>query len=277
MTQTISRPASGAAAQRHGFTLVELLVAMAVGTIVIGCALASLNALSNQWLVNSALVRSRAEARLTMDCLRRDLESALRAAPGDWLLLRPSTLATGGAPASNELYLLATSQDHTTNQLGDVWALGYALALADPLNSGGPDPRRALYRLRLNPPDVFANGIESTDWWNLFWLPRRSGLDAPPNLLAQNAVFRCEAIVEDRATKISHRVPLDRNVRINATGVVIDPPLAALQSSALRLTAINLSLVILRPEGLTLLRERQVLTDDQWRRFGDTFSERINF
>jgi len=141
--------------------------------------------------------------------------------------------------------------------------------------AAGPDARRGLYRLRVNPSDVYASGIEAGAWWQDFWQPRRTGLDAPLNLLAQAAVFRCEAVVEEIATGIVHRVPLDRTVRAGAEGVMITPALGAVPAHGLRLTALELTLVILRPEGETMLRDHQSLT--VWRRFGDTFSKRIIF
>lgn len=263
--------------RRHGFTLVELLVAMVVALAVIGGAFTVFNALSRQWQSNSGLIRSRAEARLAMDVLRRDLMATVRSAPGDWLYLRPGTVAAAGAPVSNELYLLSTSPDRVAGEDGDVWALGYALAVADPFEPGGPAPRRGLYRLRIKPTEVFADGIETDKWWQNFWQPRRPSLDASANLLADGAIFLCEAVVEERATKNKHRVPLDRQVRAHAGGVTIEPALGALSASGLRLAAVEVTIVILRFEGATMLRDRQSLTPEQWRRSGDTFSERINF
>ena len=102
-------------------------------------------------------------------------------------------------------------------------------------------------------------------------------MDASANLLADGAIFLCEAVVEERATKNKHRVPLDRQVRAHAGGVTIEPPLGALSASGLRLAAVEVTMVILRFEGATMLRDRQSLTPEQWRRSGDTFSERINF
>lgn len=262
---------------RHGFTLVELLVAMVVALMVIGGALTVLNSLSRQWQANSGLIHSRGEARLALDWLRRDLMATVRSAPGDWLYLRPGTVAAAGAPVSNELYLLSTSPDRVAGEDGDVWALGYGLAVADPFEPGGPAPRRGLYRLRIKPTEVFADGIETADWWLNFWQPRRPRLEAGANLLGDGAIFRCEAVVEDRATKNKQRVPFERRVRAHAGGVTIEPPLGALPASGLRLAAVEVTVVILRFEGATLLRDRQSLTAEQWRRTGDTFSERIDF
>jgi len=77
----MNKRAAHPALRWSGFTLLELLVAMAVGLAVIRSALLVFQVLSRQWQTNSALVRNRAEARMALDWLRRDLESAMRAAP----------------------------------------------------------------------------------------------------------------------------------------------------------------------------------------------------
>lgn len=266
----------------RAFTLIELLVAMVVATLVIIVSLSILNGLSQQWGANVGIVQGRAEARLALYSLRRDLEATVRAAPGTWLLLQPATMATGGGPASSEIYVLSTTQDRADTPAGDVWAVGYAPSLADPFQQGGLDLHGGLYRLSIKPTDVFASGIETQSvdkdwWWKDFWQPRRSGVDAPLNLLAAAAVFRCEAIVENRQTKVLQRVPSDRNVQAGAFGVRIKPALGTTNESDLRLAAIDITVVILRPQGAVLLRDRKTLTTEQWRRFGDTFTEHILF
>ncbi len=273
------QPARYQAVCARAFTLVELLAVMAVAALLMAGAFSVLNGLSGQWLLNAGVIQGRAEARLALERLRRDLEGAVRSAPETWLLLRPATMAAAGSPASTELYLLSTSQDRAAPVAGDVWAVGYAPSLADPFLAGGPDTRRGLYRLSVKPTDVFSTGIESTtgDWWKDFWEARRTTLDNPPNLLVAAAVIRCEATVEDRQTRVLQRVPTDRLLRAAASGVTIEPPLGTTTAANLRLAAIDITLIVLRPEGAARLRDRKTLTEQQWRQYGDSFSERIIF
>lgn len=261
------------------FTLIELMVAMAVASLVIVSALTILDGLSKQWGANIGIVQGRAEARIALDWLRRDIEAGVRSAPETWLLLQPATIPAGGGPSSTELYVLSTSLDRADPVAGDVWAVAYAPGLADPFQTSGSDFRRGLYRLSVKPTDVFATGIETKtgDWWNDFWQQRRVGVDAPPNLLVAAAVFRCEVTVEDRRTKVLLRVSPDRNVRASASGVTIVPQLGTATAGDLRLAAIDITLIVLRPQGAALLHDRQSLTAEQWQRFGDTFSEHILF
>ena len=95
----MNKRAAHPALRWSGFTLLELLVTMAVGLAVIRSALLVFQVLSRQWQTNSALVRNRAEARMALDWLRRDLESAMRAAPRIGSISSPRRSRRAAPPA----------------------------------------------------------------------------------------------------------------------------------------------------------------------------------
>ena len=84
--------------QRNGFTILELLVAASISVILIGLFLTISSNILDAWTVSRDSLSSNAKARIALDTLATDLESAiLRSDQGVWLacdLLQ--TTATSG-------------------------------------------------------------------------------------------------------------------------------------------------------------------------------------
>ncbi len=187
--------------RRGAFTLLELLVAMAVVSIfvVIAVELAAAT-LKRAEGVNSKL-RANMQARVVMDWLARDLQTSLvRRDGGEWLRMEPTNLAVGSLslPMSRlmlfsqagELHLSSAGSTTVTNS-GPA-AVSYETDYCDPITlQANRWNTTALFRVTVEPQETFDNGFAAQTPYNLaddFWdsLPTGVGQREAQHLLIQN-------------------------------------------------------------------------------------------
>jgi prepilin-type N-terminal cleavage/methylation domain-containing protein len=161
-------------AKRSGFTLMELMVAMAITTIIVTVLVSITSIALETWNRSRSELRASRQAKGMTDILARDFEGLVLRRNGlnEWLSARsPSTLqGSASLKSANaaELDFLTAATDRYDGNIGiptkdlggDVSSVGYRLAYKDPLESGksGSDTF-VLYRKLANPDVTFKSII----------------------------------------------------------------------------------------------------------------------
>lgn len=156
----------------RGFTLVELLVAMAI-TIIILTVLVSVTAMAlDTWNRSRSEVRAARQAKAMIDSMARDLESFVsrKGNSFQWLYAKSEPPADGPknqvSPNAVDLIFFSAATDRYDGKVGtiddlggDVSAVGYRLAYKDPIAGADVDNYKTfvLYRKIVNPDVTFAD------------------------------------------------------------------------------------------------------------------------
>lgn len=156
-------------AKRSGFTLMELMVAMAITTIIVTVLVSITSIALETWNRSRSELRASRQAKGMTDILARDFEGLVLRRNGlnEWLSARSADLqGSKSLKSANaaELDFLTAATDRYDGNIGiptkdlggDVSSVGYRLAYKDPLESGkaGSDTF-VLYRKLANPDETF--------------------------------------------------------------------------------------------------------------------------
>ncbi len=267
-----------------GFTLVELMLSMAITAIIVSAMVALIGTASDTWARNSAQVRAARQAKVFIDTMAKDLESMV-SRPGNrfgWLHAEMDTSAnlpnvTRGQAGSSEaaaLTFMTAATDRYLGQVGtaadrggDISCASYRLRYQDPID-GGTDPETStfvLYRLLVDPDETFANLLGQEDLG--------AAIDAYSQQMADRENFICENVHQFTITFLvevqrSHgngtrpetvRATLSSDApagRFTVTGSGLDTDItvagvSAEQLAAGRLRAVEISLSVLSDAGIT--------------------------
>lgn len=193
--------------QRSAFTLIEIMVATVVMVILTGIVIQITSEVLKVWNRSSGKLTSNAEARIAMDLLTQDLETALfRDNNLTWLESQQVNL---GNPFGNnssfkttELKLFSPALDRPAGA-GDICGISYLLKYSDPITgsaASGTERTFILYRNVIDPGTTFDNlmgqnnqeSLDDAQWSD------NSTIDGGRNFLASNIVdFRVDFYVED--------------------------------------------------------------------------------
>ena len=137
---------------QRGFTLVELLVATAVLSLMVVMLMEILNRTSSAWMLGQAQSERRQSARSVADVISRELQPALMPVdPADTgslqFMLNPTTLPTAFRNPDALFWQAPIAADRTR---GDVAEIGYFLKW-DTTTPGSPHP--LLCRFSVDPTD----------------------------------------------------------------------------------------------------------------------------
>ncbi len=208
---------------RSAFTLLELLVAMAVLALFVTLAFQITTGALNQWQAVNSKLKLNMQARMVLDWIERDLQTALvRQDGGEWLRIEPYELEAVGTlkfPATKLMLFSQAGERHvdpdntvTSDEdpatLSGPAAVAYDMAYVDPLTLAPTRPRPGLFRLALDPGYTFLKGfVENTpenlrtDLWDV--LPQDIGVIRPEHLLVENVcAFRIRVEFADAAGSI---------------------------------------------------------------------------
>lgn len=146
--------------RKSAFTLIEIMVATVVMVILVGLVIQITSQVLNVWNRSSGKLSANAQARIAMDLLTQDLETAVFRNNGMmWLeatqdnLTNPFTIS---GYKTTTLKLFAPALDRPEGP-GDICAIGYLLDYRDPVDgvSGGDDQTFVLYRNVVSAEDTF--------------------------------------------------------------------------------------------------------------------------
>lgn len=162
---------------RRGFTLIELMVAMAITTIIVTILITITSVSLNTWNRSRAEIRAARQAQAMTEIMARDFE-AMVTRPGnnfEWLIAKTSVVdSIDGiqSPNSSDIIFFTAATDRYEGQIGvdgedlggDISAVGYTLEYKDPIDTAGSNfPTFVLYRKLVNPDETFANLLGKDD------------------------------------------------------------------------------------------------------------------
>ena len=220
----------------RAFTLVELMVAMTVSSILLLALLQALGAVTGVSSRTAGRIEAEREARATFEILARDLESAVRSSDLSWIQagVDPAPPVAGGNP--HWLTFLAVPRDHDSSQPGDLCALSYRLGLLRP----DPDPSSpaipALCRLRIDPDEAFGSALTGGELRDGFFTDRET---ANPESRDQRHWFSSGV--------------LDFQVRFLDANGSLDPGTHSEAEVRSRARFLEITLEVLTPQGRHLL------------------------
>jgi prepilin-type N-terminal cleavage/methylation domain-containing protein len=165
---------------KRGFTLMELMVAMAITTIIVSVLVSITSIALDTWNRSRAELRSSRQAKSMIDTMARDFESLVtrRGNTNEWLSAVASPNQSIGdqskITSSNaaELYFFTAATDRYDGKIGtatdlggDVSCVGYRLEYRDPIDNTGSSQFKTfvLNRLLVNPDETFTKLLGKTD------------------------------------------------------------------------------------------------------------------
>jgi len=163
---------------KRGFTLMELMVAMAITTIIVTVLVSITSIALETWNRSRAELRASRQAKAMIDTMARDFESLVtrRGNTSEWLSAIANTQEIGkkvkSSNASELVFFTAATDryngkigDPTGDKGGDVSCVAYRLEYRDPIQPGGASNFETfvLNRLLVNPDDTFRDLLGKTD------------------------------------------------------------------------------------------------------------------
>lgn len=280
---------------KQGFTLVELIVAMAVTTLIITVLVGITSVAIDAWKRSRAEVRASRQGKAMIDSMARDFESMVsrKGNSFEWLYAAtPNTLPGSDQPAkikeastnALDLIFFTAATDRYDGQIGvsgqdeggDVSCVSYQLAYQDPVAATANTNYGtfALYRKLVNPDDAFTNLLGQTDLKAAF-NSYASDVTKTENFVCENVyqftvTFMIEVTRTSGSTTTKLTVPVvmgpsqTNSLKIQGTGIVTSyagSGVTADEIKAGRLAGVQISLTVLTDFGLEQLRVRSFAND----------------
>lgn len=281
---------------RRGFTLIELMVAMAITTIMITILVTITSLALDTWNRSRAEVRAARQAKAMVEIMARDFEAMVTRAGNnfEWMVAESGGVVGGGgsqSPNSADLIFFTAATDRYNGAVGtpddeggDISTVGYSLRFKDPVSRAGSDfPTFVLYRRLVDPVDAFRDLIGSENLKEAFATYQRE-LEARENFVCENIyqfsmTFHVETTTTTAGVTTTRTIPVTlgqgstNSVRIRGGNLVVDPAVAAIQPGS-RITAVEVSLTVLTDTAINAMRNR-TLPEDFIRKNSFQYSKRI--
>lgn len=244
---------------KRGFTLIELMVAMAITTIIVTILISITSMATDTWNRSRAELRASRQAKTMVDTMARDLESLVtrRGNTYEWLSAVRSTSEGDKLKTSNlsKLIFFAGATDRydgnigntdpskgTVDKGGDVSGVAYKLLYKDPIDKSVTSVYKTFVfnRLLIDPKPAFDDLLGKSDLEAAF-APYNTNLDEQNSFVCENVyqftmtfhVQVSRTIPGPPATTQTISVPVTvgesttwpsvTSLKIKGTGVVTDP------------------------------------------------------
>jgi len=279
----------------RGFTLMELMVAMAITAIIVTVLVSITSIAMDTWNRSRAEVRAARQAKAMVDAMARDFEALVtrRGNTNEWLSAMSAKPLPGNSKtdfkSSNaaQLIFFSGATDRYDGEIGvnnkkdlggDVSCVSYRLFYQDPITNNGTTYQTfSLNRLLVNPDVTFNDLLGKADLTAAFGA-HATDLASVENFVCEN-VFQFTVTFNVEATKANagSDVPTIVNVpviigqtstgqvtdslKINGTGIVAKVASSSVSADELkagRITSIQISLTVLSDFGVDQLRSRKV-------------------
>lgn len=164
---------------KRGFTLMELMVAMAITTIIVTVLVSITSIALDTWNRSRAELRASRQAKSMIDTMARDFESLVtrKGNTNEWLsaIIDPDLNSLGGTikseNASRLVFFTAATDRYNGNignatfdKGGDVSCVAYQLAYRDPIDKSSSNFETfVLNRVLVNPDNTFNDLLGKTD------------------------------------------------------------------------------------------------------------------
>ncbi|MBL6829754.1 MAG: prepilin-type N-terminal cleavage/methylation domain-containing protein [Puniceicoccaceae bacterium] len=293
---------------QNAFTLIEIMVATVVMIVLTGLVIQITSEVLKVWNRSSGKLSANAEARIAMDLLTQDLETAVFRNNGlRWLEAETKEIASvaGYQPQTINLLLFSPALDRPLKDKdskvipGDICAVQYELVYQNPVSGGSSraeDNMFALHRRVIDPSTTFnqimgeGNQETFTSWDDAIVTPVVTTLSLDPypapedsnNYLAGHvANFIVDFyVVDDEGDEVKVPSP----IKFGGTAPTVG---SSAPSLAFPLAYAEISLTILSDEGTKLLQNLDAnrggtgfdFGDGEGivRQHGEVFTRRVNF
>ena len=279
---------------RSAFTLVEILVATAITMILTSMILALTTNVLTTWNRSSGKLSSGSDARLALQLLTQDLETAVLKHDGSQWVIAEQDSDVGILPAKNAFWLQFFSpvtdrpryyQDSKSETFGDICAVSYRLAYQNPFDNPNGLKVYSLYRTVADPQTtfeealVFANSENQNlkGFWNTGTYKNGKSADEflVGNVVNFSLIFQYQVTVEDGNT--------ERYLSMDNQQNPVDFYFGGDDSSGIPLY-VDITLTILSDEGMQQIQNLESAgsfteTDlnDLLEQYGNTYIQRKAF
>jgi len=277
---------------KRGFTLMELMVAMAITTIIVTVLVSITSIALDTWNRSRAELRASRQAKSMIDTMARDFESLVtrKGNTNEWLsaIIDPDLSNLGGSVksenASRLVFFTAATDRYdgnignaTIDKGGDVSCVAYQLAYRDPIDSLGSTKTFVLNRFLVNPDDTFKDLLGKTDSTkstssldNVFKASSyEAELAKPGNFVCENifqfsVTFHVQLTDTTQTPAVQVDVPVtigqtNKSFTIQGTGIKVEKDVGSYtqaQIAAGRVTAIEVSVTVISDFGIDQVRTR---------------------
>ena len=271
----------------RGFSLIELLVAMAITTIIV-TVLVSVTAMAlDTWNRSRAEIRAARQAKSMIDTMARDFESFVsrKGNTFEWLSAKsvPPDKGPNGSLSPNaiDLVFFSAATDRYNGKIGtatdlggDVSTVGYKLTYKDPIAGAVNDEFKTfvLYRKLVDPKETFEKILGQAIIKTPFDSASGTAIDKEENFICEN-VYQFTVTFHVSTTTTtglkSVTVPVGKGAnsteefRITGSGIqttFIPSGVTNDQLKAGRLSAAEISITVLSDFGMQQMRRRSDLT-----------------
>jgi prepilin-type N-terminal cleavage/methylation domain-containing protein len=282
---------------KRAFTLIEIMVATVIMVVLVGLVIQITSEVLKVWTRSSGKLAANAEARIAMDMITQDLETAVFRNNGQqWLRVDGPEAMAASAPYTSHtvaLKLFSPALDRDTSSAGDICGIAYRLEYQESYDQTGvtnPVEVYALYRAIARPDDTFnllmgsasqgtSSPQDSIDGTPAFWTA--ASILSPDNYLVSNIVDFKVLVYEDdgsrppapaNANPTTFKLIAGQDYIYGGTGGTNTPLLYA-----------DVILTVVSDAGLEILSLPSLAgtgyddADDVVREYGEVFTRRVNF
>jgi prepilin-type N-terminal cleavage/methylation domain-containing protein len=275
---------------KRGFTLMELMVAMAITTIIVTVLVSITSIALDTWNRSRSELRASRQAKGMIDTMARDFESLVtrRGNATEWLsaITESSLVGSSGLKSTNasKLIFFSAPTDRYNGEIGkaadlggDVSCVAYQLDYKDPIDYKAPIDSSAsgfetfvLSRKLVDPKPTFDQllGVANKDkplagvFNGVFNL---AAVSDPTNFVGENiyqftVTFHVQ-VTDSTKTPPVTSVPVTlgkdtKSFRILGTGILTDPVSSNLLLPSGRVTAMEVSVTVISDFGIDQLKRR---------------------
>ena len=262
--------------QPPGFTLVEMLVSLAITMLILVLGFTVCHHTLEVWNGGRQMLEKNAEARVAFDELASDLQTMLfRQTEAQWFALTyDGSIGDGGKQKLSRMPWLK----FTAMPSGAARTISYRMAWQDPIVREGKFPVFGLYRFSGSVSGLFPGEDDDPNESprkiaDRYWEEQEERLTSPLSLVTMHAVD-FDIVVWYRQGTRSRQVPGGTSVRVIGSRVETSPPVAGFDHIS-QLEAIGVSVTSLSKEGATLLRAGGIPLKEVIREHGQHFATKV--
>lgn len=270
---------------KRGFTLMELMVAMAITTIIVTVLVSITSIAIDTWNRSRSELRGARQAKAMVDTMARDFEALVtrRGNEFEWLSAESPQQSVGDkleSTNSANLIFFSGSTDRydgniggTTDMGGDVSCVAYRLFYKDPIDENGNAFKTfVLNRILVNPDDTFKDLLGKSNLETAFQT-YSNNLGDIENFVCEN-VFQFTVTFHVEVTKVTGTtttmvtVPVTigqsssgqvtDSLKIKGTGIDTSASpngVTAVELKAGRIKAMEVSLTVISDAGIDQIRK----------------------